>query len=217
MLCYGLLCVSCVDIIEKLRVHVVSESIIFFFASFLLGLWYFRSALFYHYLMLCVPFFPILVILSKQICSHHRCLSVFYKVVMVTILVFPILFLCIKYPSMIRNIDKSTSIDYISEEISEYIPETEIKSLVAYDIPPSLYLKLNIKPLYRNFSFPETQSIKSEKLRNDIILEYSSCKAKWIVTSDNEDMLISTILEKNYTLEHRSSSCEGLSIWRRAD
>ena len=70
-------------------------------------------------------------------------------------------------------------------------------AFVQYQGSQGIYLLLDVVPCYHNYSFQETQAGKSPVLAEDVVKEFSTCKAKYILSRGN-DGLIRDILDTKY-------------------
>lgn len=210
--CLGLLLLC--PVIFFLRKEHRIGSVIWFLAAILLGVWYLRCEPMSHYRTVAVPLFPILFM---GLTYFRKGILRWAAAAIMALLLFGPSFLTLrKFNSFAQYYDDSRRIETLKKTILETIPHEEIDSLMIYSGIPSLYLSLDIKPVYHNFSFPETQALKSQKLREDIIQEYASGKAKWILTTE-DSTLISPILENDYSRINQIPQYESFSIWKREE
>ncbi len=187
-------------------------SFIWFCAASLLALWYLRCEPMSHYRTVAVPFFPILVMETWRLRNTH--FSVVSYVVLACLLFGPIFLTLRKFNSFVDYYEYGVTRDRVLVDgIRNVIPERERDSLMLYSCPPALYLSLDLKPCYHNFSLPETQSIKSEELKQDILREFSSLKAKWLLCP-SDHVLISGILNESYELIYRFPEYQQYTLWR---
>ena len=192
--CFGLLLLSIFLFCFK-KGHRIGP-VIWFFSSLLLGIWYLRSETMSHYRTIAVPFFPIFFSLL-----HFFDSSLFRKVYysfIVVLILSPVVLSLRKFNSFAKYYDVSFITEPLKDEVLSMVPHEELDSLMVYGAPPAVYLTLDLRPIYHNFALPETQSLKSNKLKEDIINEYSSLQAKWILCHGDQ-LIISPILNKNYT------------------
>lgn len=208
--CYGLLLFSVYSLFSRRMSR--CSAIIWLSASLLLGLWYLRCEPMSHYRTLAVPFFPVLFSLLYL---QRKSISSWILV--------PILFLLIAGPSFLTLrkfnrfvdfYDNSSSINALQDIIKNNVPDEELYSFTTYNINPDLFLALDIKPLYKHFSFPEIQAAKSKALEDDIIKDYSECRASWILKS-GEHTLIDSILQESYIQQDISPGIEGYTLWKK--
>ena len=61
----------------------------------------------------------------------------------------------------------------------------------------SLSSGMDVTPCYRNFSFQETMSSRSNRVKEDIIKEFGSCEAEYILVNGGAP-LIKDILAEHY-------------------
>jgi hypothetical protein len=140
--------------------------------------------------------------------------SVVSYVVLACLLFGPIFLTLRKFNSFVDYYEYGVTRDRVLVDgIRNVITERERDSLMLYSCPPALYLSLDLKPCYHNFSLPETQSIKSEELKQDILREFSSLKAKWLLCP-SDHVLISGILNESYELIYRFPEYQQYTLWR---
>lgn len=209
--CFGLLLLCPVAFFAR-KEHRVG-SVIWFLAAFFLGLWYFRCEPMSHYRTVAVPLFSVLFTELYQFRGGFLRWGAY--TVMALLLFGPSSLTLRKFNSFARYFDETPTTRALKEAINETIPAEELDSFAIYSGIPALYLELGVKPIYHNFSFPETQSIKSQKLKEDIIQEYSSCKAKWILRTSDDEVLISPVLESEYVCICHIPQHDSFSLWKR--
>lgn len=208
--CFVLVAVSALNFLTD-KGHRIG-SFIWFCAASLLALWYLRSEPMSHYRTVAVPFFPVLVMETWRL--RGRRLSIVSYAVIACLLFGPVFLTLRKFSSFVDYFEYGVTRDRVLVDgIRNVIPEIERDSLMLYSCPPALYLGLDLKPCYHNFSLPETQSIKSEELKQDILREFSSLKAKWLLCP-SDHVLISGILNESYDLIYRFPEYQQYTLWR---
>jgi hypothetical protein len=90
-------------------------------------------------------------------------------------------------------------------------------AFVQYQGSQGIYLLLDVVPCYHNYSFQETQAGKSPVLAEDVVKEFSTCKAKYILSRGN-DGLIRDILDTKYEpLPSRKCKNETYQLYKRLE
>ena len=74
-----------------------------------------------------------------------------------------------------------------------------------------VYIKYKVYPCYRYYILQEWHAQNIPKTKEEIINEYSTCKALWIL-SDNNTTLIQNILDAHYVL---ANSTKRFKLWKR--
>ncbi len=74
-----------------------------------------------------------------------------------------------------------------------------------------VYTKNKVYPCYRYYILQEWHAQNIPKTKEEIINEYSTCKALWIL-SDNNTTLIQGILDTHYVL---ANSTKRFKLWKR--
>ena len=185
------------------------SAFVWLIASIPVTLWLLSSNLSSHYRTIIVPFFPVLVISL----FNSKCINS---------LKYPVITLLICGPIIITGKKWTSFVDYFDDRATNqilcaYINESSAQnsdSFVGYAINQGVYIDLNKKPCYRNFSFQETQAVKSVTLKQDIIQEFSSLKATHILVHGN-DVLIQDILQSSYTPLPASTELPEYQLWVR--
>ncbi|MBQ8071875.1 MAG: hypothetical protein IJ202_13655 [Bacteroidales bacterium] len=181
-------------------------------ATFFLGTWLFRSSLMSHYRTVALPFFPILVL---ELYKLDRWFHPVLRALVLSLLVFGPIFITVrKWSSFVDYFDRPFAVE-LAQQVKEDVPVESLPDLIVYG-DPQMYLLLDIKPIYRNFSFPGTQGTKHEKLKEDIRREYSSCKADYVLVSGDSSM-IQDILDSKYDLVKEYNYRGSYKLWKNKD
>lgn len=213
IMCANSLCLIVISVINFfLRKDHRLSCIIWFSSSLLLSIWLLSSNLSAHYRTLAVPFFPILVL---EILELKKSLPAVAILILVLLICGPIGFTLRKWNSAIEYY-MDPKVPVICDYVQKYVPDESRDAFVGYSISQGAYIELNIKPCYHNFSLQETQSAKSSILKEDIISEFSSLKAKYILTPSN-DILISEILNNHYYQLPSPKELPDYHLWVRND
>lgn len=110
------------------------------------------------------------------------------------------------------NRDIDLSMDKHAYDVAEKHVDAEDKDAVCYyNMPAREYLIHDIRPCYPYFVNQDWQGGKSGKLAERIHQTFETCKAKWIITRDEENG-ISDILAAHYT---KAYSDDGKHYYRR--
>ncbi|SDH59196.1 Dolichyl-phosphate-mannose-protein mannosyltransferase [Pseudobutyrivibrio sp. 49] len=120
-------------------------------------------------------------------------------------------------PSVAEAVDKRFYRERIVrdyEGVTCVIPVDELDSFVAYGgfKIDDVYMVTNTIPDYKYCLFEQWFSQASEKVKKEIVEEYGTLKAKWILTEGNYDT-IRDILETNYEVHLQNEA--GYTLWRR--
>ena len=209
--CYGLLCSSLFLMIKDKGCR--DFGIVWFLGTLFLSMWYFHSATYEHYRTIAVPFFPFLVI--SLVYMKRNYLPIVCSVLLALLISAPIIQTIRKQNNFVEyNHNLQSTNLLLIEKVQGIVPLEDKDSLMIYSCSPSIWLQAGIKPMYRNFSYPESQFAKSEKLKHEILKEYESGKAKWILCHGN-NTLIQDILDKSYTRVYVFPEEPEYSIWKR--
>ena len=158
-----------------------------------------------HYCMICLPYFVISILELKKSNSIFIWKKMGYRKL---IILFSVLYLTggiWGIRSIYRNCapkDNSAAI----ENILSSIPEDEKCSFVAWNCPPYLYLKYDIKPLYRYFIIQSNQAKMSQKLKEEMHQTFQKGNVKWIMAEDGTQGIIQDILDRRYDIQKMESA-----------
>lgn len=188
------------------------SAFVWFSASTLITLWLLTSNLNSHYRTVIVPFFPILAILLLELKRHH----IFNYCVLALLIFGPVFITVRKWGSFVDYLDDRLPNQIVGSYLLNNIPLHEFDSFVGYSIHQGVYLDLNTKPCYRNFSFQETQAAKSIALTEDIINEFRSLRATYILVQGN-DVLIQDILDSAYSPYPPIKELPQYRLWVKKD
>lgn len=203
----GLIAVSIFSILMEPKQR--ASSLVWLFASLLITIWLLSSNLCSHYRTLIVPFFPILLKELIRIRIHFPRLAI---VLSALIIIGPIFLTLRKWNSFVDYFDNSQTIDRLVTYVEETVPDSEMNSFVGWNICQGVYVALDVKPCYRNFSLQQSQYPKSNRLRTDILKEFSSLQAKSILVYGT-DTLIDPILKAHYSPASTNCPVEGYRLW----
>ena len=191
-----------------------ANALVWFCASAFLSFWFIKSNLSAHYRTIALPFFPVLFYSVTQLKRPFpRFLSIAAACGLILI---PVYMTGKKLFNYTKDFDDSQEIAVLEAYVRESIPQDDLASFVQCEGKQGLYLKLDIVPCYHNFSFQQTQSAKSDVLKEDVIKEFSSCKAKYILVNGDAE-LIQSILEENYHALPACPSIPSFVLYERID
>ena len=194
MNCYALLILSV--IIFFLNPENKKRSLIWICACALLGLWYINGNLDAHYRTITVPFFPVLI--AELVRARKRLPRVLIDIVTFCLIIGPVFQTIRKWSSYVDYYDDERILTGLKEYVMEYVPDGNLDHFVGYNCLTGIYLVLDTQPCYSHFSFQRAQSAKSTLLREDVLREFSSKQAKYILVN-GEASLIQDILDEDYT------------------
>ena len=173
------------------------SAFVWFTSSLLISAWLLSSNLSSHYRTLTVPYFPILI--SSLFLLRDRPLLRVLRISILSLLIIgPVFITSRKWSSFVSYFDDRESRAILCMYLEENGISSQTDSFVGYSILQGVYLDLNIKPRYHNFSFQETQAMKSSRLQNDILKEFETLAANSILVN-GEDVLIKDILNTHYS------------------
>lgn len=169
------------------------RALVWFLASLMMGLWMFPGRQFTKYVINCIPFYPVMMIELFDLRT---------KGLSKTIITSSMVLISIILLSNVRFIHPFREAPYIiplTKTLSEDIPNNEHNQLMGYGFSAQMYLNLDITPCYRNFVSQESHATLSNRIKETIIHDFSSCKAKWIIVQ-GETSLIQETLDHQYIL-----------------
>lgn len=191
--CFGLLLISAFNLIfDKER---RPSALIWFLASLLLSLWYCNSFLCAHYRTVALPLFPVLF--HEVICLKKRFPRLLPGLIAACLIIGPVAMTVKKWNSFVDYYNDSELNTTVAEYVKDTIPPKGLDSFIGYGCSQGIYVLLDVKPCYRNFSFQATMSSRSERLRQDVVNEFGSCKAEYILVC-GEAPQIDDILSEHY-------------------
>ena len=186
--------------------HERPRAFVWFMATIMMCLWWFPSRKFLKYIILAVPFLPILLI------ELDRQKSRFPKWITMTVMG-----LCCLIPmENLRFIHqfKDTTILPLTERLDKEIPIEDRSSFMAYEMNPQIYMNLNAVPCYRFHIGQEHFSAESPVVKQEIHELFASKKAKWICVKGNPTV-IQDILDTSYHLEQDYSDIGPFRLFQR--
>ncbi len=189
--CFGLAVLSLFVLFQDKERR--AEAFVWLVSSLMLGWWLFTSSLMSHYRTVAVPFFPVLVIMLAGM--KGKLLKAAGMAALVLLIAGPMFLTLRKWSGFVNYFDRPEAVK-VAAELRSDIPSEDISTTIIYG-DPQLYLLLGIRPVYRNFTYPDGQGAKNARLRNDIVEEYSTCKASHILVNGGQ-VLIDEILRDNY-------------------
>ena len=171
------------------------SALVWFLASLFLSLWFLKSNMSAHYRTLAVPFFTVLIIELWDLRSHMP--KAIPTVIACGLIALPLFQTGKKLLDYGVYFDNSEELTAAANYVRETVPEEDMDAFVQYQGSQGIYLLLDVVPCYHNYSFQETQAGKSPVLAEDVVKEFSTCKAKYILSRGN-DGLIRDILDTKY-------------------
>lgn len=171
-------------------------AIVWFISSLLMALWMFPGRQFTKYVLNCIPYFPVVIIelfdlkKKKLIPSFVACaaMSVFSLILLSNV-------------RFIHPFREAPYIEDLAEAVNQDIPKEDLNYLMGYGFSAQLYLLFDITPCYKNIVSQESHATLSDCIKNDIIQDFSTAKAKWII-AQGETTLIQETLDTKYELIH---------------
>lgn len=107
-----------------------------------------------------------------------------------------------------------------SETVERYVEQSN-GSVALYNILSTMYLRYDLKPVYRYANLQDWQARFSEEQQQRLLDEYDTAKAEYIILSESEDMTptIQPVLDEKYQLietvdEERNGT---LHVYQRLD
>lgn len=207
------LCVLSLFLYFKNKEH-RAGALVWFLASSLILIWLLSSNLCSHYRTLIVPLFPVLIIEITRL--KEKAFRIIVPIIVFFLLAGPIFLTLRKWSSAIEYFDNSKTHQELFSYVMDNVPERDLDSFVGWEVSQGLYVLLDHKPCYRNFSLQQTQYPKSQRLQNDILQEFGSLKAKNILVHGTET-LIDPILKQHYTPSRQNCPIAGYQLWTRKD
>lgn len=170
-------------------------------------LWLGYSRVFSHYSIIMLPYLCIALVYLKsfKIEKYHRKLKIVYTIIVLLLSFIGIYYLFSASISIYetnfndnpKNVSKS---EKISIDLVSSIPEEEKDTFVAYECEPGLYLKTNICPCYKYFTFQESEIKQNSSFYNEIYDTFNNGNAKWILLNRrNKNLAITNILNDRYS------------------
>lgn len=161
---------------------------------------YINSSLYYHYPMVVLPQFIMLINeLTRD--SSQRGIKRIKQVTLVLLAMFMI-YGAYYYKGWLSNISKYRQpFDEGYYEILAQIPEEDLPYLMTYGSVriKQIYLEYDIVPIYPHFAIQSWHSRFNGRTKELVHEEFASCRAKWILAEQPYDD-IADILEEDYSL-----------------
>lgn len=155
-------------------------------------IWMSSSNHFTHYLMVTIPMIPLLLYIIRGFFSSR-----FFRTSIVSLAVSGTILGGISFYRHL-NVFNYAYMETIAEQVKVTIPEEERFSFQAWNIHPSIYELLDIKPLYPHFVAHSWHGSLSNNVRDAIVKEFSSADAEWLLVSKDDYSLIETVLNDSY-------------------
>lgn len=168
--------------------------------SFFSLLWLMTGNGFHHYFIITYPFLSISlneIYLSYKEKIIHKPLLYAFNWGTCLFLVFACSYEI--YGAIHKMMGKNSNLVFYNEVKSD-IPKQELDSFVAYNVSPYIYLYLDVKPCCRFFAYQDPQISFSHSLREKILQEYGSKKAKWVLVGYDSPN-IGKLLNEEYLLK----------------
>lgn len=161
----------------------------------------YNSRFYDHYI---INYVPLAVVTFSELCFEElKCRKLLYYTA-----VFSVTLVCVATVTLTERIIMNTwgahKWAYVSEE-KEYdalmilIPEDERDSVVLYNCPASVYMKYDIRPVYRYFTLQDWMGSMAEKVMGEIEAEFEEGSAQWVMTCAGTSEGVKAILESRYT------------------
>ena len=159
-----------------------------------------QSRMYTHYLVVYIPILIVAIGLFSYMLKDKK-----VKKFAMILLIFSIILVSYKNVSAYREsyyrLYKDNSAHVFireSKQIKEKIPESDRKSVIAYNIHPLFYLSTDIVPCYKNFVLQDFQCSFSDEMRKNFEKDIMSLKAKYIVLTNGEKNNMDTFIYQNY-------------------
>lgn len=206
--CYLLFVVSAVNLFLFKR----KQSLPWILAALLTMAWWLPSRIFLKYLIVGVPFFPVLVsevgVFVKSIGFERK---IRYALFLVITLI-PLTNLRFIHPF------KNGEIIQLTSQLKEDIKDGDTFMTYCSDVATSaqLYLNLDVMPCYRFFYNQDSCADLSDEYKDGMIGAFKTCMAQWILLR-KENPKIENILENHYHLYKEYSEVPGYKLYKRND
>ena len=191
--CFGLLFLSAFNFVFDKKKR--ARALIWFLATALLSLWYSNSFLCAHYRTVALPLFPVLF--YEVYCLRTRYPKIISIVLASCLVLGPLAQTLRKWNSFVDYYNDADLNATVAEYVRETLPPDGLESFIGYGCSQGVYVLLDVTPCYRNFSFQETMSSRSNRVKEDIIKEFGSCEAEYILVNGGAP-LIKDILAEHY-------------------
>ena len=191
--CYGLLFLSLINLFSKSYDR--KRALVWICASSLLAFWYLNGNMDAHYRTITVPLFPILM--AEIHLSKKRFPRVLVGLVTACLLIGPAFQTLRKWNSFVDYYNDEKILASLRDYVMDYVPNHQLENFIGYNCLTGIYLTLDVQPCYSHFSFQRAQTAKSTVLRDDVLREFGSKKAKYILVNGDAS-LIQSILDESY-------------------
>ena len=191
--CYGLLFLSIFNFFSKSSDR--KRALVWFCSCALLALWYLNGNMDAHYRTITVPFFPVLMVEIQR--TRQRIPRVLIGIVTACLLIGPAFQTIRKWNSFVDYYDDEKILTSLKEYVMGYVPDNQLDSFIGYNCLTGIYLTLDVRPCYSHFSFQRAQTAKSTVLLNDVLREFGSKQAKYILVNGDAST-IQPILDESY-------------------
>lgn len=181
-------------------------SILVIFQAILAMIFYFKTALYIHYLLAFIPLiYTAIVLLLKYAKKYNRLLLIAMTVIILSGNLVVVLD-CFQAKNIlaVSYADKAKECQYIKERIYK----KDVKVIV-HNAGCDFYYISDIMPCYRNFNLQHLQTEYDTKMRNAYIKDLSSNKADYIIETSVKiysDKKVDKIIESNYKLDFKTKN-----------
>ena len=202
--CYFLLALSSASVFCFKQKH----SMLWLFATALTMAWLLPSRMFLKYSIIGVPFFPILLIelasIMKSMKWNKNVRFAFYALVALIPLT------TLRFIHSFKNEEIVILTNHLEKDIDNNA------KFIAYETPTQVCLNLGVMPCYRFFYGQDNLSTVSLGYESEMLKEFESCKAEWILMKA-EQPRIEYILNRHYYLFKEYEDLPGYKLYRRQE
>lgn len=191
--CYGLLFLSLINLFSKSNDR--KRALVWLCSSALLAIWYLNGNMDAHYRTITVPFFPVLM--AELYRSRQRFPRILVGLVSACLLLGPTFQTFRKWNSFVDYYNDEMILSSLREYVMANVPDRHLEDFVGYNCLTGIYLALDVQPCYSHFSFQRAQTAKSTALRDDVLREFGSKKARYILVNGDAS-LIQSVLDESY-------------------
>lgn len=147
---------------------------------------------FYHYLIITLPYLPLIVMVLRNVEKNKKILSTSF-----------IALICVMtlYQGMTVYKDFVVVEEKVPEyqELLEIIPEDEKENFIAHNVKADIYLRYNLLPYYTYFHHQDYHASRNLTVKDSIVEQYETGDVKWILFQANEnENCIESILNSKY-------------------
>ncbi len=197
---YLLLPLICINTIVFMRKANTKIKIFVLLSSVLAAYCVAGGAMYQHYFIILIPYFPMLFSLIKSTALNPDTLFTKKSLTQIKCFAIIVVIICSLTIGIKLTTQKDSTFLEKSKTLVSKIPEDERDSVIAYNVNASWYLKTDILPCYKYFILQEFQSSKSKSMLKENIEFYNSAKAEWIIVNGNIYYdEIEEAIEANYT------------------